>query len=134
MVKEPEVPATDDWDAVGEGWETADTNIGKQVVWPESPVFRGLYKGRTEVANKEGELIVAHLFKDEHAEERFAWGTPELTFGLQNVPFGSQVVVTWNGKEALDEKRTINRFHVQYKRPWPSGLAAGSDEQLRLPQ
>ena len=134
MVKETEVNVPDDWDAVGEGWETADTNIGVQVVWEKEPRFRGLYKGATEVANKDGEMIIAHLFKDEHALDRFAWGTPELTFGLRNVPFGSQVVVLWTGKEALDAVRTINRFHVQFKRPPAPALAAGSDEQLRLAQ
>ena len=123
--KTTDVVATDDWDPIAEGWEVAETDIGSKVDWETEIMLRGLYKGRDEVANDDGELIGVHLFKDEHGEDRFAWATPRLTHGLKVVPFGSEVAIRWDGKVKLDATRTLNTFTIAYKPPSAGALGKG---------
>ena len=111
-----------DFDRDLEGFEEVETDLGEKIEWSETPGFRGVYLGMSEVFaadQKTGEIvpILVHNFKDGHGELRFAWHSPKLDRGLGKAPVGAEVAILWLGKEKLDAVRTINTFRVAIKPP-----------------
>ncbi len=111
-------PATDDdWEASGEGWADAVTNIGKPVDFSKTPVFRGIFVENSFTANSEGEEFPIVSLAGTDGVLCFAWGSPELRHAFRTIPAGSQVQITHLGKEDIGHGRTVNRFDVKYRPP-----------------
>ncbi len=110
----------DDWAATGEGWESAETNIGSPHDWKEQPELRAIYIERASTTNAEGEEFPIYACIDPTGARIFLWETPDLRHAFRTIPPGSQLVITHLGQEDIGKGRKINRFDVKFRPPVPA--------------
>ena len=95
--------------------KTADTSLPKPIDWDEEKAFEGYYVKTTYgLDSVHGTFDAATFVEVDSGDRRSAVLTTDLARGMEQVPPGAHVWITYKGKEKIGGGKSVKRFEVDY--------------------